>query len=141
MDVNSVGSDWSFVPSAFGAPITSLQITLGATLGTYSGGIVLNGLVGVNATTWNVTISSSGGGGGSSPDSASSSQPAPVLQQFGKPVSGTCGAAAPTSLNWSGVASGGWGESWAQWMNSDNGGSLCTRTLIYSNALTKWVVA
>lgn len=66
--------------------------------------------------------------------------PAPVIQQFSRPATGTCTAAAPASLNWSGVASGGWGESWAQWMNSGTGGAVCTRTLVYSTAQSEWVV-
>ena len=76
------------------------------------------------------------------PSSSSASVPklAPVLQQFGKPLSGTCEEAAPLSLNWGGAEGGGWGESWEQWMNDGEGGSVCTRTLVYSNALGHWVV-
>ena len=66
--------------------------------------------------------------------------PQPVLQQFGMPVSGSCDAAQPAGLNWGGVASGGWGESWAQWMNGGLGGQVCTRTLFYSTAEATWVV-
>ena len=66
--------------------------------------------------------------------------PEPVLQQFGKTVAGTCAATAPESLNWAGVSSGGWGESWAQWVNGGNGGAVCTRTLIYSTAQSRWIV-
>lgn len=77
------------------------------------------------------------------PSSSSASVPnlAPVLQQFGKPLSGTCEEAAPLSLNWGGAEGGGWGESWEQWMNDGEGGSVCTRTLVYSNALGHWVVS
>ena len=39
-----------------------------------------------------------------------------------------------------GVTSGGWGESWAQWMNGGTGGAVCTRTLVYSTAQSRWVV-
>lgn len=90
------------------------------------------------------TYSSSGGGGGSggssnsSSTSAGNSGPASVLQQFAKPTTGTCDAAQPTGLNWSGVASGGWSESWAQWANGGRGGSVCTRTLGYSSG---WAVS
>lgn len=85
------------------------------------GGIVLDSIV--------ATISNS---------AESSVAPDPVLQQFGRPTSGTCATAAPESLNWSGVPSGGWGESWAQWMNSGKGGAVCSRTLIYSDNLGSW---
>jgi hypothetical protein len=66
--------------------------------------------------------------------------PPPVMQQFGMPVSGTCEAAAPIVLNWGGAGSGGWGNSWAQWMNGGSGGAVCTRTLVYSDALGRWIV-
>lgn len=66
--------------------------------------------------------------------------PPPVLQQFGMPSSGTCDAAAPVMLNWGGAGSGGWGNSWAQWANGGNGGQVCTRTLVYSNSASRWIV-
>lgn len=83
-----------------------------------------------------------GGGGDDSSTSASRpvSAPAPVLQQFGMPATGTCDEAQPEGLNWSGVAGGGWGVSWAQWLNGGTGGAVCTRTLNYSTAQSKWVV-
>lgn len=74
------------------------------------------------------------------PAPAPAANPAPVMQQFGKPASGTCDAAAPASLNWGNVASGGWGESWAEWMNDGKGGAVCSRTLVYSNSLGGWMV-
>jgi len=66
--------------------------------------------------------------------------PPPVMQQFGMPSSGTCDAAAPVMLNWGGAASGGWGNSWAQWANGGKGGAVCTRTLVYSNSASRWIV-
>lgn len=110
--------------------------------GTYNVAIVvITPSAALVATASNVTIGA--GGGGSSSDSSAppdASVPAPVIQQFGKPASGTCDSAAPTTLNWAGVASGGWGESWAQWMNNGNGGAVCSRTLVYSNNLGMWTV-
>lgn len=78
--------------------------------------------------------------GGILPPTDSLPGPAPIIQQFGKPASGTCDPIAPESLNWAGVASGGWGESWAQWMNGGSGGAVCTRTLVYRSAQSIWVV-
>ncbi len=76
-----------------------------------------------------ITITSS-----SSPSSSSSpAVPANLMQQFARPASGTCDAAQPVGLDWSGVASGGWSESWAQWANGGQGGSVCTRTLEFTN--------
>jgi len=86
----------------------------------------------VGATTRTLTITAPSSGGGETPP--------PVVQQFGKPVAGTCDAAAPVTLNWGGAGSGGWGESWAQWMNSGNGGAVCTRMLVYSSSRGAWSV-
>lgn len=68
------------------------------------------------------------------------SLPPSILQQFGKPSSGTCVEAVPVTLNWGGVGNGGWGESWAQWMNGGNGGAVCTRMLVYSSSRGAWTV-
>jgi hypothetical protein len=78
---------------------------------------------------------------GSGGSSSIASIPAPVVQQYGKPASGTCDAAQPAGLDWAGVASGGWANSWSQWLNSGSGGFVCTRTLVYSATQAKWVVA
>lgn len=94
---------------------------------------------GLTSSSINVTISAGGGGGGSS--SSSSTAPVPVLQQFAKPATGTCDDAAPASLNWAGVSSGGWGQSWAQWVNGGAGGPVCTRTLSYSQSAAAWTVS
>jgi len=69
-----------------------------------------------------------------------SPEPDPILQQFGKPASGTCTDAAPPHTQLPGAPSGGWGESWAQWMNAGQGGAVCTRTLMYRTALSRWIV-
>lgn len=84
--------------------------------------------------------SPSTGGGGTPATSSDASPPAPIVQQFGKPASDTCDATAPESMNWSGVTSGGWGESWAEWMNGGAGGAVCTRTLVFSTSQSRWVV-
>ena len=91
---------------------------------------------GSNCANQTVTLTFGPGGGGSSSDS--SSGPEAVMQQFGKPDSMTCDEAQPEGLNWSGVPSGGWGESWAQWMNDGNGGTVCTRELAYRAG--SWVI-
>jgi len=79
---------------------------------------------------------------GSDPNSSAVSlgTPAPIIQQFGKPRTGTCDAAAPQDLNWSGVASGGWGETWGEWMNDGKGGAVCSRTLVYSTNQARWII-
>ena len=89
-----------------------------------------------NCSSATETLTINPGGGGSSSDS--SSGPEAAMQQFGKPDSMTCDEAQPEGLNWSGVPSGGWGESWAQWMNGGNGGTVCTRELVYRAG--SWVI-
>lgn len=84
-----------------------------------------------------ITLSSQGG---SETQSSSSTSPAPssIVQQFAKPTAGSCDAAQPAGLDWSGVANGGWSESWAQWVNGGSGGAVCTRMLVYSSGLSSW---
>lgn len=65
--------------------------------------------------------------------------PPPVLQQLPAAPSGTC-AVTTTEYDWGGSSAGGWSRSWAQWVNDGEGGPVCTRTLIYSNALRHWLV-
>jgi len=130
---------WNF-DSGVGGQLSSIQITLGSGTGTVTNAIAVEGGTGgpPPKTQWNVTFGGSGGGSSSSSDSISA--PAPIFQQFGKPATGTCVEAASPSLNWAGVAGGGWGESWAMWMNGGRGGAVCTRTLTYLQTTGAWAV-
>lgn len=119
----------------------TLVISYGASSGSLAAAATGPGGGSCESVSRTVNIEISAGGGGSTSNSASSTAPAPVFQQFGKPTVGTCDAVAPASLNWSGVTSGGWGESWSEWMNGGRGGAVCTRTLVYSNSLGNWVVS
>lgn len=94
--------------------------------------------VGGNCAGQSITLSINGGSP-SSGGSDSLEAPPALIQQFGKPGQGTCDAAQPADLDWSGVASGGWSESWAEWMNGGLGGAVCTRTLTYRPRLSAWV--
>ena len=69
---------------------------------------------------------------------SSASAPGAIIQQFVRPASGSCDAAQPPGLDRSGVAAGGWGESWAQWANGGWGDRVCTRMLEYANG---WRIA
>lgn len=91
------------------------------------------------ASIGNVTIANLPPNNSSS--SSATSAPASVVQQFGKPTTGTCTDAASDELNWGGSSSGGWSESWAQWMNGGNGGAVCTRTLVYSTSSGGWAAS
>ena len=74
------------------------------------------------------------------PDAPAAGGPAPHIQQFEKPATGTCDEAEPEGLDWGGASSGGWGESWAQWANEGQGGAVCTRTLAYNTSTATWQV-
>jgi hypothetical protein len=65
--------------------------------------------------------------------------PADVTQQT-TPLTDSCDIV-DSDYNWSGVESGGWGSSWAQWPNDNTGGVVCTRTLRYAPATGRWSVA
>lgn len=73
--------------------------------------------------------------------SSASTAPPQIVQQFGRPASGTCEAVASSDLNWGGAESGGWSESWAEWMNGGLGGAVCTRTLTYRSSTGVWSAA
>ncbi|HEV8024858.1 MAG TPA: hypothetical protein VGP37_08225 [Candidatus Nanopelagicales bacterium] len=93
------------------------------------------------STDGRLDVTSGGGGGSDSGSSGSSgSAPAPVMQQFGMPASGNCEDGYSDSMDWSGVGSGGWGVSWAQWMNDGSGGVVCSRTVMYDTSTAKWTV-
>ena len=130
------GVYWEWVGTS---AITQVDISLTIT-GTGQINFIAGGSPSFSTTGQAFNVSSGGGGGGSSSSSSAGSAPASVTQQFGKPATGTCDEAQPEGLNWSGVANGGWGVSWAQWMNGGTGGAVCTRTLVYSTAQSKWVV-
>ena len=130
------------------APGSPRTYVVGTSVGVMGGGSIPLPAGEYRATLWDgvggpmlgtiVTTIGSGSSGGAG--ESAEALPAPIVQQFAKPVTGTCADAAPTSLNWSGVSSGGWGESWAQWPKSGTGGPVCTRTLTYSSSRSAWVV-
>lgn len=64
--------------------------------------------------------------------------PADVIQQVGAPGSNTCESVSRSDLDWAGVASGGWGLTWAKWVNGGLGGAVCARTLYYDGSLDLW---
>jgi len=115
------------------APQITLRVdpsALNATVVVYAdeGGPVVNG-------GFTVTFSATPGGVASA-----GAGPAPLIQQFPRSVTGTCDEAASEDLNWSGVASGGWSQSWSQWINEGDGGSVCTRMLVYNTSTSAWEV-
>ena len=65
------------------------------------------------------------------PAHADGSTPQPIvgLQQVGVPASGDCADVPVTVGHDQGFPIGGWGKSWAQWINNGTGGPVCTRTV------------
>lgn len=130
------------------------MVSIGGTSCTVPGGIpscpILAGqsrtvtITQVGQLTWvtgtTTTSISIGSGGSEASGTGGDSTPAPVLQQFAKPATGTCDAAEPAGANLAGVSSGGWGTSWAQWVNNGAGGAVCTRTLAYNTNTGAWAV-
>lgn len=86
-------------------------------------------------TTYVIAGGSSSAGG----ETSTSVTPLDILQQVSMPAGG-CAHAVHSELNWSGVDTGGWSESWAEWANDGEGGSVCTRTLHLDEASNSWVV-
>lgn len=140
---NSAGGDLTLTlpgGSTASTSVTPLASTASTTItATAPGSVQLQGAGVSYACRFSTQFLSLNVPGGGAPSTAQSS-PTPVVQQFGKPTSGTCDAAQPAGLSWAGVLTGGWGESWAEWMNGGKGGAVCTRTLVYSDSLGTWTV-
>ncbi len=66
--------------------------------------------------------------------------PADVYQAVGLPASGTCAAVDDASLDWGGVAAGGWSVGWGEWLNDGAGGTACVRTLTFNENSQAWEV-
>lgn len=67
--------------------------------------------------------------------------PPDVLQQVKAAGDDGCSSVDDAALNIGGAGAGGWGRSWAQWVNDGRGGAVCTRTLTYSSDAGHYVVA
>lgn len=117
---------------------TNFAMISAGTLDVYLCVLNVGGMCDVGGKTLALTITLTGSGISSSSDSGGG--PEAILQEFGKPATGTCASAQPAGLNWAGVASGGWGISWSQWVNSHAGGFVCRRVLTYSTSLAQWQV-
>lgn len=72
---------------------------------------------------------------------AGAAGPGDVLQQVRVPSTGNCADVVDDGFRYGTTVTGGWGKSWAQWINPGVGGEVCTRTLTYSSSLRTWVVA
>ncbi len=112
--VSTSGADWTFSTAG---RFTTLQVTLGSTLGTSTIQLWTGSTY---STTWTVTIATGGGGDGAS---ASSRTPPPWLQSHGRTQHEKCRT--------------GWHPSWAEWAVDKTGGWVCNRTVYWSGST--WV--
>lgn len=118
-------------------PVTNGSVVTMLYTGASSGGMAVTFYVSASPLQmFNVTLSASSR---SDEGSVRLLGPHPIMQAFGVPAIGTCDEAASDDLNWSGVSSGGWSESWGRWDGYE--GPVCTRTLVYSNSLATWTVS
>lgn len=131
------GSDWEWGVSWTGPGSVDVDIASGVS--TTPGSTLLYGNAG-GGLFFYVKVRSASPSPTPQPSSnTATSAPTAWIQQFGMPASGSCEDAAPADLNTAGVGSGGWGTSWAQWMNGGTGGAVCTRTLSYVGS--SWTVS
>lgn len=86
-------------------------------------------------TYYDITVTAASSNTSTATSNAPDPGPGDVLQQVGMPADGCASVQYPT-LDWAGVPSGGWSESWAAWANAGLGGKVCTRTL--NHASTGW---
>jgi hypothetical protein len=120
-------SGWSFTstPGAMSPSSGSISTREPTTFTITGPGTLTLTMLGVNLiqTPLALTISVSVTAGDVPPD---------VMQQVGAPSTGTCATFVDSKLNWAGAPDGGWGMSWAQWMNGGHGGPVCTRSLYWT---------
>lgn len=118
---------WSFssTPGAMSPSSGSISTQEPTTFTITGPGTLTLTMLGVNViqTPLALTISVSVTSGAAPPD---------VMQQVGAPTTGTCATFIDSKLNWAGAPDGGWGTSWAQWVNQGRGGAVCTRSLFWT---------
>jgi len=100
--------------------------------------------------TYTITLSARNGRGWGLPTSFTvagtgqveedSQTPPSIIQQVGLPPTGTCEDVIDGMFGTQTFIPGGWGQSWARWMNNGLGGAVCTRMLVYSNAQGRWIL-
>lgn len=63
----------------------------------------------------------------------------PILQALPVNADGTCANLTDIHVAYQSGVTGGWGMSWAEWVNGGTGGPVCVRTLIYSGG--RWIIS
>lgn len=79
-------------------------------------------------------IAPNGGDGEAAPP------PPDMVQQVARSSVASCDDVDDKDLSFGTDATGGWSESWAQWVHDGEGGAVCTRTLHYDTDRQEWTV-
>jgi hypothetical protein len=69
---------------------------------------------------------------------SSAAAPPDVFHSVGLGSASSCASVARPDLDWSGVVSGNWTQSWAMWPNGGTGGPVCNRVLWYDSNISRW---
>lgn len=126
---NSVAlNDWSTITAGDIAIYTAPSVACGAS--NVDGVYVQRSTTPANQSTYTVTTNGA----------ACAEGPADVIQHVGLDPDGDC-VFDDSPHNIGGATTGGWGRSWAQWVNNGQGGAVCVRTLTYSANHGHFIVA
>ena len=70
--------------------------------------------------------------------SSAGAGPADLFQSISLGSVSSCASVTRPDLDWSGVASGNWTQSWAMWPNGGAGGAVCNRVLWFDSNGSRW---
>jgi hypothetical protein len=70
--------------------------------------------------------------------SSSGAGPADLFQSISLGSVPSCASVSRPDLDWGGVASGNWTQSWAMWPNAGKGGPVCNRVLWFDSNSSRW---
>jgi hypothetical protein len=74
----------------------------------------------------------------SAPVVSAAETPSDLFQSIALTGSASCASVTRPDLDWSGVASGNWTQSWAMWPNGGTGGPVCNRVLWFDSNSSRW---
>lgn len=72
------------------------------------------------------------------PAASAAEAPADLFQSIPLGSALSCASVTRPDLDWSGVASGNWTQSWAMWPNAGKGAPVCNRALWYDSNASRW---
>jgi hypothetical protein len=66
------------------------------------------------------------------------SSPPDLFQSIELVTVSSCATVDRPDLDWGGVSSGSWTQSWQMWANAGKGGPVCNRVLWYDQSAARW---